>query len=792
MSTRESTELRRELDRLTRDLASVRTESDLVTEGYRAILENSSDGIWRLEFDRPIPVRLSEDQQVEMILAGGWLAEANQRLAEMYGYRNPSQLVGARLSGLLGPTSDSILDCLRTFIRSGYRMQDLESRQTGNHGTERYFVSTLSGIIQNGLLVRVWGSQRDVTREKLVKRQFRQISEDSQAALEREQAGRREAEGARDLQQQVQEQVSLLTEASSMLLKSLTRSEVLETILSLARRFVAADGYALWRVDEHGKWKIVAAVGLSREYQKTLLDSSGKWSGPPNNPVIIENVETSDVPTIRERVAQFRAERIRSLFSIPLRIRDEGTGFITFYYRVDHRPSEGEIRVGTALANLAAAAIATSELYEEQTRMRAEAEQAQQRSEFLAEASSVLASSLDYEKTLATVANLSVPRLADWCAVDIAIADGEFRRLAVAHSDPSRVKLAMELAKRYPPRPDDVVPRVLRSGVAQMSRQIPESSLERVARDVDHLAILKQLGLQSYMAVPLIAREKILGVISFVTAESGRCYDEASLKLAEELAHRAALAVDSAQLYAAAQQQASEAEAALTALKQSNEDLQQFAYVASHDLQEPLRTIASYTQLLERRYRLQLDEQADEFIAFIVGAARRMSDLIQDLLAYSRAANAPERTPYQRVPMNEVFRAVQINLKAAISDSGATVTAGELPVVKADPAQMVQLLQNLISNGIKYRGETAPEISVSAEQADGHWRFTVQDSGIGIEPQYWERIFGIFKRLHGSKYPGTGVGLAICRRIVERHGGKIWVASSGDSGSQFKFTLPAD
>jgi signal transduction histidine kinase len=617
------------------------------------------------------------------------------------------------------------------------------------------------------------------------------LAERYRALLDNGSDKRLDFERARDLQKQVQEQVSLLTEASSLLLSTLSRSEVLETILSLAQRFVAADGYALWRLED-GKWKIVSAVGLSNEYQKTLIDSAAPASDTPDTPVIIEDVESSDIPKVRERLQAFRAEGIRSLFSIPLRIRGDGTGFITFYYRVTHRPSEGEIRVGTALANLATAAIATAELYEEQSRMRAEAEQAQQRSEFLAEASSVLASSLDYETTLATVARLSVPRLADWCAIDIAIAEGRFRRIAVAHSDPSRVKLARELTDRYPPRPDDVIPRVLRSGVAQMAREIPEASLERFARDADHLAILRRLGLRSYMAVPLSARGRILGVISFVTAESGRRYDASDLKLAEELAHRAALAVDSAELYAAVQQQASEAEATLTALKQSNEDLQQFAYVASHDLQEPLRTIASYTQLLARRYHSKLDEQADEFIGFIVDAARRMSELIQDLLAYSRAANAPEQPPHQIVPMGQVFRAVQTNLKASIDDSGATVTAGELPVVKADAAQMVQLLQNLISNGIKYRGEEPPRISVSAERADDDWIFSVEDNGIGIDPQYQERIFGIFKRLHGSKYPGTGVGLAICKRIVERHGGKIWVESSGDHGSTFRFTLPAD
>jgi PAS domain S-box-containing protein len=237
-----------------------------------------------------------------------------------------------------------------------------------------------------------------------------------------------------------------------------------------------------------------------------------------------------------------------------------------------------------------------------------------------------------------------------------------------------------------------------------------------------------------------------------------------------------------------------EAEAALARhapeLARSNAELEQFAYIASHDLQEPLRMMASFAQLLARRYKDQLDADADEFIGYITEGAVRMQRLINDLLSYSRVGTRGR--DFLPTDCAEVVGTVCANLRAAIEESGAVVITDPLPVVMADDTQLVQLFQNLLSNAIKFRGEKPVLVYVGAEHRGNDWRFWVRDNGIGIEAQYVERIFLIFQRLHGrGQYPGTGIGLAIAKKIVERHGGRIWVESEARKGSTFYFTLPA-
>lgn len=225
-------------------------------------------------------------------------------------------------------------------------------------------------------------------------------------------------------------------------------------------------------------------------------------------------------------------------------------------------------------------------------------------------------------------------------------------------------------------------------------------------------------------------------------------------------------------------------------LRQSNEELERFAYVASHDLQEPLRTVASYLQLLERRYRERLDDDAVEFIDFAVAGARRMEQLIKDLLAFSRVGTqGGELVPVETA---EVLKECLHSLRAAMEDASATIIADDLPRVLADASQIQQLLTNLIGNALKFRGDAPPIVRLSAERDGRFWRLSVGDNGIGIEPEYFERIFVIFQRLHSREaYPGTGVGLAICRKIVDRHGGRIWLDSTPGRGTTFHFTLPA-
>jgi light-regulated signal transduction histidine kinase (bacteriophytochrome) len=217
--------------------------------------------------------------------------------------------------------------------------------------------------------------------------------------------------------------------------------------------------------------------------------------------------------------------------------------------------------------------------------------------------------------------------------------------------------------------------------------------------------------------------------------------------------------------------------------------LEQFAYVASHDLQEPLRTVTSYVQLLARRYKGKLDSDADEFIVFAMDGAIRMWKLINDLLTYSRVRT--ESRELESADCEMILHQSLDNLKVAIEENGAVVTHDPLPTVIANNPQLVELFQNLIGNAIKFRGAEPPRVHVSAGRNGNGWTFSVRDNGIGIAPEYAKRIFVIFQRLHSrEKYAGTGIGLAICQRIVERHGGHIWVESEVGKGATFCFTLP--
>ncbi len=296
------------------------------------------------------------------------------------------------------------------------------------------------------------------------------------------------------------------------------------------------------------------------------------------------------------------------------------------------------------------------------------------------------------------------------------------------------------------------------------------------------VSFLQKLQVRAKLVVPILTQADLWGLLIAHQCAGPRQWTDFETELLQQLANQMAIALTQAQLLEQERLQRQE-------LMRSNEELQQFAYVASHDLQEPLRMVTSYLQILERRYQGKLDSDADDFIQYAVDGATRMRSLINDLLAYSRIGTRGQA--FELTNCNDVVGQAIANLKVAIAESEAIVTYDNLPQVQADPAQLTRLFQNLISNAIKFRSEAPIQIQIKASQREDGWLFSVQDNGIGLDPQYAERIFVIFQRLNNRiSYAGTGIGLAICKKIVERHGGSIWVQSQPHKGATFYFTIP--
>ena len=297
-------------------------------------------------------------------------------------------------------------------------------------------------------------------------------------------------------------------------------------------------------------------------------------------------------------------------------------------------------------------------------------------------------------------------------------------------------------------------------------------------------ADLEKYGAESVLQIPILMRGKLIAIGEVWETRFKREFSMEEIGLLQGIAQQAGVAIENAQLFAEVQQRARE-------LQRSNTELQHFAYIASHDLQEPLRMIRSYMALLGKRYSKVLDQDAQEFIGFAVDGAERMQELINGLLDYSRVET--RGTTFGLVDCNEAVEAAMKNLELVVEESGARVEISSLPEIYADRTQMIQLFQNLISNAIKFRSDSPPLITVGAERKNGEMIFDVSDNGIGIDPKFHDRIFKIFQRLHTrEEYPGAGIGLAVCKRIVERHGGRIWIKDSGDQGTTFSFRLEDD
>ena len=458
---------------------------------------------------------------------------------------------------------------------------------------------------------------------------------------------------------------------------------------------------------------------------------------------------------------------------------------------------------------------------------------------FLAKASNELSSSLDYRKTLQTITKLCVPTLADWCSVDLLNAKtGEFDQVSIAHTDSKETALAKEYRRYNPINVDDPtgVPNVINTGKAEFYPVITNQMLEDHISEPEKLKFMKSLNLRSIIVTPIRINDVVSGGISFVSASSGRYFTDTDLEVAEELAARISLAITNSKLYDESvlelkNRQKLEKELLIEKqrlesrvkertkqlqltneglrdeilkrqvierelqnntdnLKRSNAELEDFAYVASHDLQEPLRKIQAFSDLLDSEYSEQLGQGAD-YVKRMNAAAMRMSTLIQDLLTFSRVTTKM-KSP-ERVDLRTIVSDVVLDLETSIEESGGTVSVGNLPRLVADPTHMRQLFQNLIGNALKFhKPDELPVVEVGSRPAGkGFVDIWVKDNGIGFDTRYTDKIFAVFQRLHGREsYEGTGIGLAVCRKIVERYGGTIKAESQKNKGATFTVTLP--
>jgi signal transduction histidine kinase/CheY-like chemotaxis protein len=418
--------------------------------------------------------------------------------------------------------------------------------------------------------------------------------------------------------------------------------------------------------------------------------------------------------------------------------------------------------------------------------------QSQERLRFLAEAASVIFSTLGYKERLESLARLAVPRVADGCSIHVLEEDGTPRRAAIAHRDPERARDIALLEDRFPSAPDAPlgVPYVLRTGEVQLIPEVTDEVFQAAAAGPAALPLLRSLGLRSFMSVPLRTRGKLLGVLVLVTTDSGRLFGPEDMAFAQEFADRAAIAIDNARLYQSVVDfnriLELRVEERTAELRDALRELDSFAYTVAHDLRAPLRAMTSFSQILLQEAKGKLGPDELDFAARIARAARSMDTMVQDLLSYCHLAR--QDYSLEAVDLDQLVRDLVAQLAGELHSRGATIEVGTpLPSVRANRVGLSQALSNLIQNAVKYVSPgIRPKILLRAEGSADRVRVWVEDNGIGIAPEHHERIFGLFQRLHSAdQYPGTGIGLAIARKALEKMGGTCGVESEPGKGSRF-------
>jgi signal transduction histidine kinase len=581
---------------------------------------------------------------------------------------------------------------------------------------------------------------------------------------------------AADLQQRLLD----LVYRAGALLGSPVIDEVLPGIVSVAGKTVAADGYALWRLDrERGLWHVAAHAGVSADFAATMVSSQQSAAAgqimDSDQPIAAEDVLT--LPLLAERRAAYVAEGIASMLVIPLIIDQGAAGSLAFYFRERRAFSPDEIELARALGRLAAAAIRTAALHGDQLRREQEAL-------FLAKAGAALARSLDYRETLAAVAQLAVPQIADWCVVDVVNAAGELEQLALAHADPDRVALAREFTRRHPldPRSATGAHHVVRTGEPVLQPHLTEAMIAQGARSAEHADAIRALRITSYMVVPLTTRQGVAGAMTFVAAESGRHYSRTDLRFAETVADRAAIAIENAKAYDEA--------------RHANELKDDFLATLSHELRTPLNAILGYARML--RTGAVPEEGQARALEVIERNSGMLAEIVDDILDVSRIISGKLKLSLGSLDVAQLIADAVATAAPAADRKGVRIgwrVDSALEAVQADQDRIRQVLWNLLTNAVKFT-PAGGSVDVSASRLPGGGlELVVADTGRGIPPEFLPFIFERFRQADSRsvrEHGGLGLGLSIARSIVEMHGGTIQARSDGDGkGATFAVRLPA-
>ncbi len=570
----------------------------------------------------------------------------------------------------------------------------------------------------------------------------------------------------------LQQRLLALVSASGVLLRSPQVADVVPATLTVARDLVTADGYAIWRRErDTNRWHIMSSAGISETFAR-----ESAWTDTPaiDDALVVEDVRS--LPLLSSRQDAYRAEGVESILVIPLAIGGQNTANLVFYYRTRHSFTDVEVQAARALGNLAATALTTAELYDAQQQSRGE-------SEFLAEAGAVLARSLDYETTLKEVAKLAVPQIADWCAIDLVGAGNAIQRLAVAHRDPAKAALAKEFRERYPDDPNSrfSVTRVIRTGEPALLERLPDPSAVAPERRSAYLEVVGTLGIKSVMIVPLLVRQRTVGAMTFVAAESGRHYNASDLQLAKDVASRAALAVDNARAYAEA--------------RRASQLKDEFLATLSHELRTPLNAIVGYARLL--RAEVLSDERKVRAFEILERNATSLTQIVEDVLDVSRIIAGKVRLHVQPVELGSVVELAEASVRPAADAKGVRIQMSldrDTPAVSGDPDRLQQVVWNLLANAVKFTPR-AGLVQIELAQIESHVEIVVRDTGRGIPRAFLPHVFERFRQADSGfsrEHGGLGLGLAICRDIVELHGGTIHAESDGEgTGATFRVTLPS-